>query len=109
MVSIAVLTAAGVRFEWYEALAIVQELCGAVVESVDQAGANTLGPDTIFIDPVGQVVTVTASQQPATAVPRVATILKTLLPPFHARSTFHEVIDKATANPPGYTSLQELS
>jgi len=109
IVSLADLASAGLRFEWYEALAIVQELCGAVYESPDQVGASTLGPATICIGPSGDVMAMAGPQSQQAAVRRVGEIFRELLPQFHVTSTFNVVLQKTAARPPGYASVRELS
>src|ERR1700687_1339228 len=88
IVSLADVRSSGVKFEWYEALATILQLCHGITESTDQAGPTTVNPDTVFIAPAGDVIALTRPQHPATAVPRVAEIFGEMLPDFHRRSNF---------------------
>ncbi len=108
IVSLADLIAGG-RLEWYEAVAIAQSLCKAIFESADYNGPSTVDAANVFLGSGGSVMAVPGLQSPATAVPRVAKILGDLLPDFHRRSTFHEVLSAATSSPPAYASLEEFS
>jgi hypothetical protein len=109
IVSLADIELSGMRLDWYEALAIVLQLCHGVTESIAQTGRPTLRPDTVFIGAAGDVVALTGPQHPLTAIPQVVEIFGGMLPDFHRRSTFRTVIAAATSDPPEYASLDELA
>jgi hypothetical protein len=109
IVSLADIELSGMRLEWYEALAVVLQLCQGVTESIAQTGRPTLRPDTVFIGAAGDVVALTGPQHPLTAIPQVVEIFGGMLPDFHRRSTFRTVIAAATSDPPEYASLDELA
>src|SRR5262245_6801164 len=81
-VSLAELLSEGVSLEWYESLAIVQGLCGAVLESADQMASSTIGLDTVWIGPDGDVFAIVGPQSPMAAVHRVGETLGQLLSDF---------------------------
>ena len=109
MVSLSILSASGLRLEWFEALAIVQELCEAIQNGSEGPAGNPLMPATAFIDSAGQVTSLASDLKTPETVQRVGAMLRDLLPPLHARGAFREVLDHATSTPSQYRSVQELS
>ncbi len=109
LVSIGQLIARDVRFEWYEALAIVQSLCGVVLETPDETTPVTLEAGNVYLAVGGDVMTIAGPQPTVGVTAQVAQLFAQLLPDFHRRATFHEVIATATGDPPGFSSLYDLS
>jgi hypothetical protein len=106
-VSLAQLRAANVRIEWFEAVAVVAALCQSVAESSDERRGLT--GDNVFVFETGSVAALVAVQAPGELVRQAAVLLGELLPDFHRRVSFHELLTTAQASPPGYASLDEFS
>src|SRR5690242_8229017 len=78
--------AVGQALESYEALALTQLVCEAVIESPECRGASTITRKDLFITAAGDVVMTAGPQPPGAAVPRIARLFSDLLPEFHRRA-----------------------
>jgi hypothetical protein len=106
-VSLAQLRAGNVRIEWFEAVAVMAALCHAVVETADER--QSLTADTVFLFENGSVSALVGVTPPDELVHQLATLLSDLLPEFHRRVSFHDLLATAGTTPPGYRSLDELA
>jgi hypothetical protein len=109
-VSVADLDAAGVRTEWYEAIAIVGALCRTILDSGDEIGPAKIDRQQVFISAAGDVTTsANGSRSAPAAVGSVGKILDTLLPQQDVMYLRPRLVSKATSTPPHYNTLSELS
>jgi hypothetical protein len=105
--SVAQLRAANVRIEWFEAVAVIAAVCQSVAETSDEL--SNLTADAVFIFDNGSVAALVRVQPPAELVRQICVLLSELLPDFHRRVSFHELLTTAMSTPPGYGSLDDLS
>jgi hypothetical protein len=96
--------------EWFEGIAIVQEVCGALLASGAGANGASFGPDDVIIDAAGSV---RAGLHEGSGDESVARQLGELLHLVLADSSFpvplRLLITQATSTPPFYASIAELS
>jgi hypothetical protein len=106
-VSLAQLRAENVRIEWFEAVAVMAALCHAVVETADER--QSLTADAVFLFENGSVTALVGVTPEDELVHQAANLLSDLLPEFHRRVSFHDLLTTAATTPPGYRSLDELA
>jgi hypothetical protein len=108
--SVADLKASGVSIEWYEAIALVQAACRAIIEGGDLIGPTLLEPHGIFIDGAGGVtVTATGSGNASSAVQALGYLLANMLPANDVLLLGVRVVADAISSPSRYQSLEEFS
>ena len=109
-VSLQELRAKGTATEWYEAIAIAQGLCRSLIEDADHLGPARLDMADVFLDESGRVATV--PHDPGTTaetVVHIGHIISQLLPDHDFMFLRDRLVAKATATPPVYRSIDELS
>ena len=109
-ISLADLKSRRVPLEWFEAIAVIQELCRAMLEPGVDPGKASLSPKDVFVDPTGRVrVALNAGGKGEGAVRQIGELLRMSL----ADSTFpvplRLVITQSSSTPPFYASIAELS
>jgi hypothetical protein len=110
MASLTDLAARGLSLEWFEAVAIVQGLCQAIVESGDNSGPAAPNLNDIYIDSFGGVAaTSDGPQTPVAAVQCVGEVLSQILPSNDFMSLRSRIVPRATAAVPSFASVKELS
>jgi hypothetical protein len=110
LVSLTDLAARGMTLEWFEAVAIVQGLCQAIVESGDNSGPAQPDLNDVYIDSAGGVAATSGGPQPALATVRcVGEVLSQILPLNDFMSPRSRIVPKATAAAPFFANVKELS
>jgi len=109
-VSLAELQSSRVPIEWHEAIAIIQELCGAILESGDQVGPAALGAGQVLIDSSGKVSSTARGPKDArTCVQQLGELLRATLPEGQFPTQLRLVVSQAISAPPLYSSIREFS
>ena len=109
-VSLAGLQSSRVPIDWYEAIAIVQDLCRAIVESGDEVGPAALGGGQVFIDSSGKVSSTGRGPKDArTCVQQLGELLRATLPEGQFPTPLRLVVSQAVSAPPFYSSIREFS
>ena len=109
-IALADLKSRRVPVEWFEAVAIVQELCGALLESRVDPDKTSLGPKDVFIDPAGSVrIAQNAGEKGEPAIRQIGELLRTSLAESAFPVPLRLVITQACSTPPFYASIAELS
>jgi hypothetical protein len=109
-VSLAGLQRRGVSLEWFEAVAIAQGFCEAVIQSGDCSGPATADLDAVFIDALGGVAAASDGPQPvAAAIQCAGAVFAGILPANDFMHLSERVVAKAISSPPAYASLEQLS
>jgi hypothetical protein len=106
-VSLAGLKASSVHIEWHEAVAIIQELCGGLIDSTTEPEADDLNLDNVRIDNAGNVVAPRIQDSPS-AVRQAGELLRGVLPddfPVPLRLA----LSQSSSTPPFYASLKSFS
>jgi hypothetical protein len=112
-VSLAELRSLGVRIESHEAVAVIEALCERMIESTEPVGAAGLDASAIFIHRSGEVTAASGGpHNPSAVIQCLGQILSEILPDDPQDDFLFlrvRVVTRATASPPAYASLQELS
>lgn len=109
-IALAELKSRRVPVEWFEAVAIVQEVCGALLGSRVDADKTSLGPKAVFIDPAGGVrIAPNAGEKGELALRQIGELLRTSLAESAFPVPLRLVITQACSTPPFYASIAELS
>src|SRR6185436_9302140 len=109
-VSLADLKSSGLRFQWYEAVAIAQAVSRTILGSGDQSGPAKLKLDAVTLDETGRVSVHSSGPRSApAAVQALGNLLSDFLPSNDLMLLKVKVVAKATASPPLYRSLAEFS
>jgi len=104
--SVAELQARQVRVEWFEAIAVVQAACRAVLEAGDQADRATITAARIFLTPAGEVTAGGKGvKDGSSAVREVADLLRALLPDDNVPAPVRLALSQSSSHP----SLVEFS
>jgi hypothetical protein len=107
--SLAQLQRSGIFIEWYEAIAIVQELVCTIVQSGND-GTIDLDPNKVFITKTGEVTAnLTPAPSPLVAIQCLGKILSGLLPNNDPMALKLRVVAKAVSQPPAYETLDALA
>jgi hypothetical protein len=108
-VSLAALKAANHVLEWYEGVAIVQEVCRAHCEGGAEAAARDLDDTNVTIDLSGRVIsTALPLQDGPDGVRKLAELLRGILSD-DVPVPLRLALSQAHSSPPCYTSLSEFS
>ena len=109
-VSLAELQSSRVPIEWYEALAIVQELCRTMLDVGDERAPSVLERAHVFIAASGAVsTTAPGARDRRTPVQGFGELLRTILPEDIFPVPLRLVVSQAVSTPPLYPSLKEFS
>ena len=109
-ISLADLKSRRVPVEWFEAVAIVQELCRALLESRVDPEQDRSAAKGVFIDPAGSVRIAQHAGEPGEpAIRQVGELLRTSLAESAFPVPLRLVITQASSTPPFYASIAELS
>jgi len=109
-VSLVQLQSSGVRIDWYEAVAIIQELGRAILESGDEGGPAALAAAQVIITSSGKVSSTASGRKDAQrCVQQVGELLQAILPEAQFPTTLRLVISQAVSTPPLYSSIREFS
>jgi hypothetical protein len=109
-ISLSDLKSRRVPVEWSEGVAIVQELCRALLEPGVDPERTPLGASDVFIDANGGVrFAQAAGEKGAPAIRRIGELLRTSLADSPFPVPLRLVITQATSTPPFYASIPELS
>jgi len=109
-VSLKALKAKGTATEWYEAIAIGQGLCRWLIETGNYAEPALLQMSDVFLDENGRIAAV--PNDPGTAAEmnaHIGRIISQLIPEHDFMFLRDRLVAKATATPPVYQTLDELS
>ncbi|PWT85093.1 MAG: hypothetical protein C5B57_03635 [Blastocatellia bacterium] len=110
MVSLTDLAARGLTLEWFEAVAIVQGLCEAIIETGNNSAPAKPDLNDIYIDSAGGVAAASDGPQPPTAAVRcVGEVLSKILPSNDFMNLRSRIVPKAASPTPFYASVKELS
>lgn len=108
-VSLAALKAANHVLEWYEGVAIVQELCLALCDPRAEAGSRDLDDTSVTIDMSGHVVTTARRLHGGSeGVRELAELLRGMLSD-DVPVPLRLALSQAHSSPPFYASLSEFS
>jgi hypothetical protein len=103
--SLAQIAESGIPITWYEALAIVQQICRTLL---DQPGEPSLDRAGIFIQSSGDVTIQSSSAAGGEAVHWLGELLRSWLADSPYPVPLRLVVAQATCTPPFYTSTVEL-
>ena len=95
--------------EWFEAIAVIQELCRALMDASVTAEHASFGPDDVVIDPAGTVRVSPDRDGGESIVRQVGELLHLALAEGPFPVPLRLVITQSTSTPPFYTSISELS
>jgi hypothetical protein len=108
--SVADLKESPIRLEWYEAIAIVQGACRAIIDSGDSVGRAIIESDSVVIASNGEIrVASTGPRSAPDAVRALGTILSETLPTSDFMLIRVKLVSRAISSPPAYASLEEFS
>ena len=108
-ISLSDLKARRTPVEWFEGIAVIQELCRALVDADVTAGQASFGPDDVVIDPAGSVRVSLDRDEGESVVRQVGDLLQLALADASFPVPLRLVITQSTSTPPFYASLAELS
>jgi hypothetical protein len=109
-ISLADLKARRVPVQWFESVAVIQELCRALLEPGVDAGKAALGPKDVFIEPGGTVrFALNAAGSGDAAVRQIGELLRLSLADSAFPVPLRLVITQSASTPPSYASIAELS
>jgi hypothetical protein len=107
--SLAQLQRSGIFVEWYEAVAIVQELICTIVQSGNDRTTDP-DPNKVFITKTGEVkANLTPARSPFAAIQCLGKVLSGLLPNNDPMALKLRVVAKAVSQPPAYDTLDALA
>ena len=96
--------------EWFEAIAVIQELCRALTESGAGADGASFGPEDVVIDAAGSVrAGLDEGSEGESVVRQIGELLHLLLADSSFPVPLRLVITQATSTPPFYESIAALS
>lgn len=108
-VSLADVKNSGIPVDSYEALAIVEALCGSIIDTGDRLGPAKLDASGVFIHSVGTVTAASDGRRDAAAaVQAVGRILSDILPDNDFMFLRDRVVSRAVTSPPQYSTLEDL-
>jgi Gram-negative bacterial TonB protein C-terminal len=108
-ISFADLQVRRVPVEWFEAVALIQELSRVLLESGTDPAQPSLAPQAIWIDPNGNLRLSAKSADAEPVVRRVGELLRMCLGDSAFPAPLRLVIIQSAATPPFYGSLAELT
>jgi len=109
-ISLADLKSRRVLVEWFEAVAIVQGSCRALLESRVDPDKTSLAPKDVFIDPAGNVrFAENGAEKVEPAIRQIGELLRTSLAESQFPVQLRLVITQACSTVPSYASIAELS
>ena len=109
-ISLADLQSRRVPVDWFEAVAIVQESCRALLESHVDPDNISLAPKDVFIDPAGSVrFAQNGAEKGEPAIRQIGELLRTSLAESAFPVQLRLVITQACSTVPFYASIAELS
>src|SRR5215204_5535025 len=96
--------------EWFEGVAVIQELCREVLESGARSGKAAFGPEDVVIDAAGSVrVGLHATDEEGSAVRQAGELLQLTLADSAFPVPLRLVMTQSTSTPSFYSSLADLS
>src|SRR5690349_9726282 len=107
-VSLARLNESAVRIEWFEAVAIIQELCLSLADSSSDSSGRPLGASHVEIDRAGNVLLTRQGHTCSVTVRQVGELLRGLLAddiPVPLRLA----LSQSVSEPPFYPSVTSFS
>jgi hypothetical protein len=108
-ISLADLRSRRVPVEWFEAVAVIQELCRVLVESGGDPAHPSLAPQDVSIDAAGSVrVTSNSARGVDSVVQSLGELLRMSLADSSFPVPLRLVITQSIATPPFYASLAEF-
>ena len=105
--SLAEISAAGIPISWYEGLAVVQQMCRALI---DQPGHPAVEVASVFVQPDGTItIQGTESGTADSTVQSLGALLRTWIEGTACPIPLGLVVAQATGTPPFYSSVAQLS
>jgi hypothetical protein len=108
-ISLADLKSRCVPLQWFEAVAIIQGLCGALLESRTVPDEAALSPKHVFIGPAGSIRISSTAAAGEPVVRQVGELLMMMLADSAFPVPLRLVTTQAISTPPFYSSIAEVS
>ncbi len=108
-VSVADLVGHNVPLQWYEAVAVVQQLCDVLIRGPHPDSHCVPEPAEIFLDASGEVVLGAAGLHTEHSIKRLGLTLNALLEGTGAPTELRLFVSRTTFEVPAYSSIQEFS
>lgn len=109
-ISLGDLKSRGTPVEWFEGIAVIQEVCRTLLESGAGENRAAFGAHDVLIDPSGSVrVGLQEAGEDESAVRQVGELLQLTLADSGFPVPLRLVMTQATSTPPFYASIAELS
>ena len=99
-ISVAELQARRVHLEWFEAIAVVQAACKAIIDASEQAHPSTITAARVFLTPAGEVsVGGIRAKDASSAVRETADLLRPLLPDDNVPAPVRLALSQSSTHP----------